>query len=507
MNTKQARFDSVCEKARQAMKLQTAADTLEWDERTGMPSGGGDYRAEQVSMLRGMVHELRTDAQYGDDLCRLIDDVAGQDPHSDESATVRELHRDWDRDRKLPTPLVRKTSEATVKGQQVWDAARKSNDFAKFRPSLENIISLKREAGERWSEGSDRTPYEALLDEYEPDASVEQLQKIFDDVRVPLVKLIAEIKDAPVQPNVSILEQDFCVDAQRKFSHRISKLIGFDFDRGRLDETSHPFCTTLGPKDIRILTRFETNWVPSGIFGTLHETGHGLYEQGMRYEWFGLPPGSYVSLGMHESQSRLWENQVGRSRAFWSHLYEETQATFAPQLDNVTLDEFHFAVNTIRPSLIRVEADEATYNLHIIIRFDLERQLIEGTLSVADLPAAWNSRYQSDLGITPPSDADGVLQDVHWSAGLIGYFPTYTLGNLASAQLYDAAAVELGDLEAMFAQGNFKPLLEWLVEHVHRHGRCYSGSELIQKATGKPLSADALVGYLQGKLRPLYGLS
>ncbi|TWU60619.1 Thermostable carboxypeptidase 1 [Rubripirellula tenax] len=487
------------------MKLQTAADTLEWDERTGMPVGGGDYRAEQVSMLRGLVHEIRTGKGYGDDLCRLLDDVAGDEPHSDTAATVRELHRDWDRDRKLPTPLVRKMSEATVKGQQTWDAARKADDFSMFGNVLESIIELKREVGQRWSEGSDRTAYEALLDEYEPDARVDQLQAMFDDLRRPLVDLIARIKDAPNRPKVAMLEQKFPIDAQRKFSRRIAERIGFDFQRGRLDETSHPFCTTLGPKDIRILTRFEEQWLPSGIFGTLHEAGHGLYEQGMRDEWFGLPPGSYVSLGMHESQSRLWENQVGRSRAFWSHLLDETKATFAPQLNDATLDDFYFAVNTVRPSLIRVEADEATYNLHIIIRFDLERQLVDGSLSVADLPEAWNDRYESDLGIRPPSHADGILQDVHWSAGLIGYFPTYTLGNLASAQLYDAAAESIGDLEANFAQGNFRPLLDWLIENVHRHGRCFSGNELVRRATGKPLSADALVGYLRNKLVPLYG--
>ncbi|QDT05932.1 Thermostable carboxypeptidase 1 [Rubripirellula lacrimiformis] len=487
------------------MVLQTTADTLEWDERTGMPVGAGSYRATQVSTLRGMVHELRTAESYGDDLCQLVEAFSDDDPHSDSAATVRELHRDWSRDRKLPTDLVRRTSQATIGGQQMWDAARKADDFSMFRDSLSEVVDLKREIGQRWAADSDRSPYEALLDEYEPNASVASLQTMFDSLRVPLVDLIAKIKDAPRQPDYSVLQRDFPIDAQRKFSHRIASLVGFDFDRGRLDETSHPFCTTLGPSDIRILTRFESDWLPSGIFGTLHEAGHGLYEQGMREEWFGLPPGSYVSLGMHESQSRLWENQVGRSHAFWRHMYGETQTTFSPQLDDVSIDEFHFAVNTIRPSLIRVEADEATYNLHIIIRFDLERQMIEGSLSIDDLPEAWNSRYESDLGIRPPSAADGVLQDVHWSAGLIGYFPTYTLGNLASAQLFDAAAAELGDLDEAFARGEFAPLLDWLVQNVHRHGRCFSGSELVRQATGSELSADALVGYLQRKLLPLYG--
>lgn len=507
MNNTETKFDFVCNQARRAMRLQTTADTLEWDERTGMPRGGGDYRAEQVSMLRGMVHELRTDAAYGDALSSLVATIDGDDPHSDTAATIRELHRDWDRDRKLPTELVERISDATVRGQQAWDAARKADDFAGFAPILKTIVELKRQTGQRLCEGTDRTVYEALLDEYEPDAREATLTQVFADLRKPLVELIAEIADAPRRPQTELLEQSFPIDQQRQFSHGLAGAIGFDFDRGRLDETSHPFCTTLGPRDIRILTRFEKDWLPSGIFGTLHEAGHGLYEQGMRDDWFGLPPGSYVSLGMHESQSRLWENQVGRSHAFWQGRYDDTRSHFAPLLDNVSLDTFYFAINTIRPSLIRVEADEATYNLHIIIRYDLERQLMDGSLSVDDLPAAWNARYESDLGVTPPSDADGVLQDVHWSAGLIGYFPTYTLGNLAAAQLYDAAAADLGDLPAMFREGEFSPLLEWLQQHVHRHGRCYSGGELVARATGRPLSADSLVNYLNGKLRPLYGIS
>lgn len=499
-------FEAVCQTAREAMTLQTAADALEWDERTGMPMAAGTYRAQQVSMLRGLVHQKRTDASYGEHLQTLLE---SSDPaaHDDTNSTIRELHRDWDRDRKLPTELVERISTATIVGQQTWDAARKADDFAMFSDALKEIVQLKREEGELLSEGSNFTAYEALIDEYEPNARVEDLQKVFDDVRGPLVDLIARIGDAPKQPDTDILKRDFCIDAQRGFSHRVAELVGFDFDRGRLDETSHPFCTTLGPKDCRILTRFEKNWLPSGLFGTLHEAGHGMYEQGLRDDWFGLPPGSYVSLGMHESQSRLWENQVGRSRAFWEFMFNDTQQQFASQLDDVSLDAFHFAINGVKPSLIRVEADEATYNLHIIIRFDLERQLIEGDLSVDELPQAWNARYESDLGVTPPSDADGVLQDVHWSAGLFGYFPTYTLGNLAAAQLFDAAASELGNLDDQLAAGKFQPLLEWLQTKVHQQGRCYTGGELVELATGAPLNAGPLARYLTAKLEDLYGIA
>ena len=337
-------FGAVCDQARQAMKLQTAADTLEWDERTGMPPAAGEYRAEQVSTIRAMVHQLRTDPQYGENLQLLLSQCTGEDWHGDVGATVSGLHRDWDRDRKLPTDLVERASAATVRGQQTWDSARKADDFSMFRDTLATIVELKQEIGQRLCEETDRTPYDALLDEYEPDARAIDLQKVFAELRVPLVDLVNEIKDAPKQPDVAFLERDFDVTAQRDFSRRVSHKIGFDFSRGRLDETSHPFCTTLGPSDIRILTRFVKNWLPSGLFGTLHEAGHGMYEQGMRAEWFGLPPGSYVSLGIHESQSRLWENQVGRSRSFWSGLYADAQKTFSPNLDSVNLDEFHFAV-------------------------------------------------------------------------------------------------------------------------------------------------------------------
>tara|TARA_R110002073_G_scaffold7245_8_gene41373 strand:+ start:2701 stop:4227 length:1527 start_codon:yes stop_codon:yes gene_type:complete len=499
-------FDFVAEHARDAMLLQTIADTLEWDERTGMPIDGGDYRANQVSTLRGMVHRRRTDAKYGETLQSLSENLGDEDPAGDVAATVRGLLRNWKRDHRLPEELVQRTSRATVKGQQRWDAARRADDFKMFRDTLAEIIDLKREAGQRIAEGTDRSPYEALLDEYEPDARVEPLNQVFQDLRKPLVELIDSIREAPRQPNRSLLERDFAIAGQRDLSRFVAERVGFDFQAGRLDETSHPFCTTLGPRDCRILTRYDLNWLPAGLLGTLHEAGHGMYEQGMRSDWFGLPPGSYCSLGIHESQSRLWENQVGRSRPFWKWLFDRTQKTFAPTLDDVSLDDFHFAINQIQPSLIRVEADEATYNLHIIIRFDLEQQLIGGTLSVDDLPAAWDARYQSDLGVCAPSPANGVLQDVHWSAGLIGYFPTYTLGNLASAQLFDAAQAELGGFDDMFARGEFEPLLSWLRSRIHERGQCESGDALISRATGKSLSADALIGYLNGKLRPLYGL-
>jgi carboxypeptidase Taq len=500
-------IERVCAAARQAMLLQTSADILEWDERTGMPIAAGEYRAAQVSTLRAMAHRARTDQAYGDDLQSLRQQIEQEDPHSPTAATVAGLYRDWNRDRKLPSELVQRASEATVLGQQKWDAAKKANDYSLFRETLDQILRIKREIGQRLREGTDRTTYEALMDEYEPDARVTELQSIFESLRVPLVDLVRKIREAPRKPDPRVLRRETSIPQQRTFNRMVAAAIGFDFDRGRLDETSHPFCTTLGPADCRILTRYNATQFASGLFGTLHEAGHGMYEQGLPSSWFGLPPGTCASLGIHESQSRLWENQVGRSRAFWKWLLPQTQQHLGSSLAGVDLDTLYFAVNEVEPSLIRVEADETTYNLHILIRFDLERQLIEDTLSVEDLPDAWNGRYESDLGVRPPSDASGVLQDVHWSAGLIGYFPTYTLGNLASAQLFHAASEQLGDLDAQFEAGEFGPLRQWLRENIHIHGRCYSGGQLVERACGSPLTADHLLRYLRSKLYPLYGIS
>ncbi|MEL6109844.1 MAG: carboxypeptidase M32 [Planctomycetota bacterium] len=499
-------FQSVCETARRAAVYHSIADTLEWDERTQMPRAAGEFRATQVAELRSAAHRLRTSTEYGDQLAELDSNDNQSERHSDHSAIVRCLHRDWQRDCKLPTEFVAELSVATSRGQQLWEQAREEDSFAVFRDALDTVIQLKREAGARMSEGTDRTNYEALLDEYEPDASIADLNPVFSDLKSRLTELIKRIGDAPRRPNVDLLRREFPVDDQRAFSEFAAEAVGFDFQRGRLDETVHPFCTTLGPNDCRILTRYDAHWFPTSFYGTLHEAGHGLYEQGLRSDQFGLPSGSYTSLGIHESQSRLWENQVGRSRAFWTWLYPEAVRRVPSLFDGVSIDELYFAINNIEPSLIRVEADEATYNLHILIRFELEQALIDGALTVDDLPQAWDDEYERCLGIRASSPKQGVLQDVHWSCGLIGYFPTYTLGNLAAAQLFAAAEQQLGDLATSFEKGEFSGLLEWLRDNVHRHGRNYSGAELVQNATGASLSADSLMQYLEAKLAPLYGI-
>lgn len=500
-------FETVCATAREAALFQSSADALEWDERTGMPIHGGAYRAEQVARLRSSAHELKTDGRFGDALGQLVQQSETLEFHSDIASTIRNLYRDYQRDCKLPLDLVSRLSKATIRGQQVWESARRNDSFAEFKETLENVVALKREAGQLMADGTDLSAYEALLDEYEPDARIETLNPVFADLKQRLASLIARLKEAPKQPDVSILKRDFPIEAQKSLSRRIAADVGFDFDSGRLDETSHPFCTTLGPNDVRILSRYETNWFPGGLYGTLHEAGHGMYEQGLRGDWFGLPPGSYVSLGIHESQSRLWENQVGRGRSFCDWIFPTLNDTFPAAMAGVSQEDYYRAINAVNPSLIRVEADEATYNLHILIRFELEQAILSGDLPIADLPGAWNEQYRETLGIESPSDADGVLQDVHWSAGLIGYFPTYTLGNLAAAQLFDAATKQIDGLEQCFANGDFKPLLKWLRKYVHQHGACFSGNQLVENASGSPLSADYLMNYLENKLTPVFGLT
>jgi carboxypeptidase Taq len=300
------------------------------------------------------------------------------------------------------------------------------------------------------------------------------------------------------------LRRSYPIETQERFGKEVAAALGFDFRRGRLDTTAHPFCSGLGPYDCRITTRYDEHFFPGAFFGILHESGHGLYDQGLRTEFYGLPPGEAISLGIHESQSRLWENQVGRGRAFWSRYYARAQELFPQALGNVALDDFYFAINDVEPSLIRVEADEVTYNLHILARFEMELELINDDLPVTDLPEVWSQKYASYLGIRPPQDADGVLQDIHWSAGLIGYFATYSLGNLYAAQFYRAADEQLGGLDRTIAMGDFGPLLEWLRENIHRRGQCLTAAELVQDVTGTPLGHEAFMSYLTGKFGPLF---
>ena len=506
MNTQHDKtFDELCDHLRETALLSSVEALLGWDERTKMPVRGGPYRAEQSALLAVMVHGRRIDPRIGDWLAELESSPLATDSHSDAGTVIRRTRRDFDKQVKIPQSLVEEITRTTVLGQQTWVEARKNDDFKSLAPVLEKIISLKQQQAE--AVGYEESPYDALLDDFEPGETTANVRQILEDLRRDLVPLVAAIAESPNRPDRSILTRDYPVEIQEQFGTTIAARIGFDFGRGRLDTTHHPFCTGLGPHDCRITTRYDSQFFPSAFFGILHEAGHGLYELGMRSEWHGLPPGSYTSLGIHESQSRFWENMVGRSEPFWNWCMPLAQQHFPDSLAEAKADDVYVAVNAVQPSLIRVEADEVTYNLHIIIRFELEQAMISGDLLAADLPAAWNEKYQQYLGITPPNDADGVMQDIHWSAGLIGYFATYSLGNLYAAQFLSAAEEQLGKVDLMISQGEFKSLQEWMTTHIHTHGQCYSAAELVQRATGSTLSHKPLVNYLRTKLQPIYDLS
>ena len=437
-------------------------------------------------------------------LSELAESELAADPHSDTGATIRQLKRAYEKLVKVPQSLVEELTRAAVLGQQAWALAREADDYAAFRPHLEKIIHLKQQQAE--AVGYQDFPYDALLDDFEPDATTASVASVLHSLRAELVPLVAAIADSGRQPEMGYVTSHFPEADQEAFGKEAAEAIGFDFTRGRLDVTSHPFCTGLGPDDCRITTRYNAEFFPSAFFGILHEAGHGIYDQGLRGDQFGLPPGNYVSLGVHESQSRLWENCVGRSRAFWEYFFPRLASRFPAALEGCTLDGFWFAINDVRPSLIRVEADEATYNLHIVIRFELEQALISGDLTVSDLPAAWNGKYREYLDVEPPNDADGVLQDIHWSAALIGYFPTYSLGNLYAAQLFQRADSEVGPLAEQFRSGEFGPLFGWLRTNVHEMGQCYPASALVERACGGPLDSAPLMEYLRSKYRQLYGI-
>jgi carboxypeptidase Taq len=497
-------YDKLCRFVHETALLQSTEALLGWDERCLMPAAAAEHRAEQMTLLSGMIHQRQTDKRLGDWLAELSDSPLAADPASETGATIRQLKRQYEKKIRLPQSLVEELTRTSVLGQQVWQTARPADDFASFAPLLQKTIELKREQAQ--AIGYEESLYDALLDDYEPDERTSNLTRVLGALREELVPLVAEIRDSDRAPNEEILRRHYPVDRQSKFSRDVASKIGFDFSRGRLDVTAHPFCTAPGPHDCRITTRYEERYFSCAFFGTLHEAGHGIYDQGLPAAHFGLPPGEAVSMGIHESQSRMWENLVGRNRAFWQQFFPAAQATFPEALGDVPLDDFYFAINAVRPSLIRIESDEATYNLHILIRFELEQELLCDSLTVRDLPDAWKSKYRSYLGIEPPNDADGVLQDIHWSAGLFGYFPTYSLGNLYAAQFFAQADRELGGLSEQFVAGQFEPLRDWLVAKIHQHGQRYTAAQLVEQITGGPLSHEPLLAHLRAKLAPLYGL-
>ncbi len=485
---------------KEANILSSIEGLLDWDSETVMPEKGLAARAEQLSLMAALAHARRTDPRIGDWLARL----EGKAADESQAANLREIRRGYDRAVKIPAELVRKIAHASTLAKDAWGKARAEKNFPAFAPHLSTLLDLKRQVA--GAIGYAAEPYDALLDEYEPGMTTAQVADVFGALRGPLADFVKRLQNAPKRPDPAVLHRRFDRAAQERFARRMAEVVGFDFAAGRLDVSKHPFCSGSFPGDIRLTTRYYEDFFSPSVFGVLHEAGHGLYEQGLPVEHAFTPLGQPVSLGIHESQSRMWENFVGRSRAFWEKFYPEVQAAFAESLRDVSLDQFHAAINVVQPSFIRVEADEVTYNLHIIVRFEMERGLVSGKLAVKDVPEAWNARMKEFLGITPPDDAQGCLQDIHWSMGAFGYFPTYALGNLYAAQLFDAAKKAIPDLDGNIRAGRLRPLLDWLRENVHRHGQRFRAADLIQRVTGKPPSIEPFLAYVREKFFPVYGL-
>jgi len=497
-------YEKLLSLCKEVYLLNSCMSILDWDEKTYIPKAGVEHRGNQLALLAGIRHEKITSPQIGDLLNQLEGNSFTSDPNSFEAANIREIKHAYDKLVKVPKSLVEELTKVTTIAHGVWAEARQKSDFSLFLPYLEKIIQLKHQQAE--AVGYEKDPYDALLDDFETGATIEKVAKVFADFRQELVELVKAIADSGKRPDTSILLRDFPVDRQERFGKEVAGAMGYDFEKGRLDVTVHPFCTGIGPGDVRITTRYNPHRFNEAFFGILHEAGHGIYEQGLDPQRYGTPGGDSVSLGIHESQSRMWENLVGRSRSFWKYFFPQAQKIYPEALGNVKFEDFYFAINEVVPSFIRVEADEVTYNLHILMRFEIEQAFFSGDLLPKDVPGAWNEKFKNYFGLVPPDDAKGCLQDVHWSMGYIGYFPTYTLGNLYSAQFFNQAKKDLGDLDEQLAQGEFTNLKKWLNEKIHLYGQRYRAEKLAEVVTGKPLSHRPLMDYLKTKYGQLYGI-
>ena len=483
--------------------LGGAVALLGWDQQTYMPPGGAEARGNQLGTLQRLIHERQTSAAMGKLLEELKPHAAALDPDSDDARLVKVVSRDYDIATRVPAEWVVEFAQVTTMAQQAWIEARTKSEFSIFRPHLEKIVEL----GQRYVSffpPADH-PYDILLDIFEPGMKTADVRAIFDALRPRQVELIKAIAAKP-QVDDSFLHQAFDEKKQWDFGVEVITKFGYDWKCGRQDKAPHPFTNGGSRSDVRITTRVNPNFLNSMIFGTMHECGHALYGQGTASKLDRTSLDGGASLAVHESQSRMWENLVGRSLPFWDHFYPRLQETFPSQLGSVPLEKFYKGINKVQPSLIRVEADEATYNLHIMLRLEIEIAMVEGKLAVKDLPEVWNSKMEEYLGVVPPDDARGVLQDIHWSGGMMGYFSTYALGNLISAQLWEVIGRDIPDLTDQIRAGKFEALLGWLREKVHRHGRKFEPQELVQKVTGSKIDPAPYLRYLKEKFGQIYGL-
>jgi carboxypeptidase Taq len=486
------------------MNYREAVGLLLWDMRTGAPKKGLDQRSQTVGMLSAEMFKMSVSPEMDQYLTRLTESSTWEGLDDVTRKMVTEAKKEFDQSKLIPPKEYEEFVILRSKAESVWEEARANNDFALFQPYLEKLVATMKRFVDYWGSKGDR--YDTLLDIYEPGMTVEMLDALFADLREKTINLLQRIQASPNKPQVDFLYKDYDRTKQKEFSLFILKEMGYDFGAGRLDETAHPFATGLNPGDVRVTTRFYPNDLRAGLFGTIHEGGHALYEQNVSSDLIGTNLCEGTSMGIHESQSRYWENGIGRSKPFWERYYDQLLEMFPEQLSGVSMDAFHRAVNEVTPSLIRVEADELTYNLHIMIRYELEKGLLNGRIEVADLPKVWNAKYEEYLGITPDSDANGVLQDVHWSAALFGYFPSYSLGNIYAAQIAKALEKDILNLDELIREGNLLPVKEWLKEKIHRHGKLKNPSEILEEVTGESINSGYLVEYLTKKYTEIYDL-
>ncbi|NPA80683.1 MAG: carboxypeptidase M32 [Thermotogae bacterium] len=501
MTPKEA-YDTLISEVVKVSLLLSVRGLLTWDQRTYMPKKAARFRGMQYSVLAEYAHDFITSDRFRSLLERA--EEGDWERNSREGMNLFWLRREYDHQMKLPKELQLRIVKLATEMEVLWREAKRDDDPSKVLPLLKEMVSLKREVAERL--GYENEPYDALLDGYEPGLKATEVEEVFSYIKTETVKLLRKVMEARERgkvPNRELFAGRYPVARQREFNLFLLREIGYDLDAGRLDETTHPFAVRITPNDVRITTRYKEEDLPDGIFSTLHEMGHALYGMGLPEEWFGEPVGNAASLSVHESQSRFWENVVGRSPEFWERFYPYLRAFF-PNLYGAPMEEFVFLINDIRPSFIRIEADELTYNLHIILRFELERAMINGQLDVSDLPEAWNEKFKEMFGMEPPSHREGFLQDIHWYSGSFGYFPTYTLGNVMAAQIRAKMSDEI-DLQRAVREGEFARILGWLRSKIHRHGALYLSKDLINLATGEPPKAKYLMDYLARKVERFYG--
>ncbi len=498
----QEKINLLKEKMATLWDLSMIGALMGWDQQTYMPPKGAEERGEQMATLSRLIHEMGTSEEMGKLLDELLPYAQTLDPDSDDARLIKLAKREYDKQTRVPAEKVAEYARVTTMAQGAWVQARSESNFALFQPHLEKIVELRREYASYFAPYDH--VYDPLLDDFEPGLKTAEVKEIFARLRPQQVELIQAIASRP-QVDDSFLHLKYDEQKQWDFGVEVATRFGYDWQAGRQDRSAHPFTTSFGIRDVRITTRVIEDQLPSALFGTMHETGHALYQQGIDWNYRRSALGGAASLAVHESQSRMWENLVGRSRAFWRFFYPRLQEYFPQQLGNVSLEDFYKGINKVEPSFIRVEADEATYNLHIMLRLELEIALGCSSLEVKHLPEAWNTRMQEYLGITPPNDRMGVLQDIHWSGGMIGYFPTYALGNLISVQLWEKIQQDIPDLEEQIERGEFSALLGWLREKIHRHGSKYEPQELVQKVTGSKIDPQPYIRYLNSKYRDIYG--